>query len=64
MTEMAKKTHKMVLNDCRIKVRELENMVGISKSAVHRVLTENLNMRKLYRRRVSSLLTMEQKQRC
>ena len=47
MTEMVKKIYKMVLDDGRLKVRELADMVGISKSAVHRILTENLCMRKL-----------------
>ena len=37
-------------------------MVNISKSAVHRILAENLEMRKLCAR-VSRLLTIEQKQR-
>ena len=31
-TEMVKKIHKMVLDDRRLKVRELADMVGISKS--------------------------------
>lgn len=48
--EILKKIHKMVLNDQRLKVCELTDMVGISKSAVHRILTENLYMRKLYTR--------------
>jgi len=61
--EMVKKIHKMVLDDRRLKVRELADMVGISKSAVHRILTENLDMRKLCARWVPRLLTMEQKQR-
>ena len=60
---MVKKIHKMVLDDRRLKVLELADMVGISKSAVHRILTENLDMRKLYARWVPRLLTMEQKQR-
>ena len=38
-------------------------MVGIPKSAVHRILTDNLDMRKLRARWVPRLLTMEQKQR-
>ena len=62
-TQMVKKVHKMVLDDRRLKARELVDMVGISKRAVHRILTENLDMRKLCVRWVSSLLTMEQKQR-
>jgi hypothetical protein len=41
---------------------QLADMVGISKSALHRIFTENLNMRKLCARWVSRLLTMEQKQ--
>lgn len=61
--EMVKKIHKIVLDDRRLKVRELADMVGISKSAVHRILTENLDMRKLCARWVPRLLTLEQKQR-
>ena len=60
---MVRKFPKMVLADCRLKVRELADMVGISKSAVHRILTENLDMRKLCARQMPRLLTMEQKQR-
>ena len=43
-TQMVKKVHKMVLDDRRLKVRELVDMVGISKRAVHCILTENLDM--------------------
>ena len=60
---MMEKIHKMVLDDRGLKVRELADMVGISKRAVHRILTENLDMRKLCARWVPRLLTMEQKQR-
>ena len=38
-TEMVKKIHKMVLDDCRIKVRKFADMVGISKSAVNCIFT-------------------------
>ncbi|EFN78432.1 hypothetical protein EAI_13701, partial [Harpegnathos saltator] len=59
--EMVKKIHKMVLDDRRLKVRELADMVGISKSAVHRILIENLDIwRKLCARWMPRL---EQKQR-
>ena len=44
---MVKKIPKMVLDDRRLKVRELADMVGISKSAVHCILTKNVDMRKL-----------------
>ena len=61
-SEMVKKIHKAVLDDRRLKVRELADMVGISKSAVHRILTENLDIKKLCVRWVSRLLKTEQKQ--
>ncbi|KYN39277.1 hypothetical protein ALC56_06354 [Trachymyrmex septentrionalis] len=51
------------IQDRRLKVRELADMVNISKSAVHRILAENLEMRKLCARWVPRLLTIEQKQR-
>ena len=62
-TEMVKKIQKMVLDLRRLKVHELANMVNISKSAVHRILTETLDMRNMCPRWVPSLLKMEQKQR-
>ncbi|GFV73278.1 mariner transposase [Trichonephila clavipes] len=60
--EMAKKIHKAVLDDRRLKVCELADVVGISKSAVLRILSENLDMRKLCARWVARLLILEQKQ--
>ncbi|XP_023218736.1 uncharacterized protein LOC111620945 [Centruroides sculpturatus] len=64
MPEMVEKIHKMVLDDSQLKVQELADMVGISKSAVHHILTENLDIRKLCAKWVPHLLTMGQKQRC
>ncbi|GFX91168.1 mariner transposase [Trichonephila clavipes] len=54
--------HKAVLDDRRLKVRELSDIVGTSKSAVHRILSKNLDMRKLCVRWVPRLLTVAQKQ--
>ena len=62
-TEMVKKIHKMVLDNRRLKLRELADMVSISKSAINRILTENLDMRKICAKWVPRLLTMEQKER-
>ena len=59
---MVEKIHKMVLDNRRLKVRELADMVGISKSSVHRILTENLALRKLCARWMPHSLTMKQKQ--
>ena len=45
--DMVKKFHKMILDDRRLKIRELAEMIGILKSAIHRILTNDLKMRKL-----------------
>ncbi|GFV38897.1 mariner transposase [Trichonephila clavipes] len=45
--EMVKKIHKAVLDDRRLKVCVLEDIVGNSKMAVYCILSENLDMRKL-----------------
>lgn len=44
---MVPKIHKMAFDSPRLKMRELADKVGISKSVVRRVFTENLDMRKL-----------------
>ncbi|KYN39218.1 hypothetical protein ALC56_06405 [Trachymyrmex septentrionalis] len=48
--------HRCDRSDRRLQVRELADMVNISKSAVHRILAENLEMRKLCARWVPRLL--------
>ena len=53
----------MVLDDRRLKVRKLSNMIRISKNAVHRILPKNFDMRELCSRWVLRLLSMERKQR-
>jgi hypothetical protein len=53
----------MVLDNRRLKLREVADMIGISKNATHRILAENLNLRKLCARWVPHLLTMAQKPR-
>ncbi|XP_055375401.1 uncharacterized protein LOC129608102 [Condylostylus longicornis] len=60
--ETFKKIHKIILDDRRLKVRELADIVGLSKSAIHRILTENLDMKKLSARWVPRLLTIDHKQ--
>ena len=42
--EMETKMDKMVLDASRLNVRELAYIVGITKSSIHRILTENLDM--------------------
>ncbi|KAL6255483.1 hypothetical protein P5V15_013817 [Pogonomyrmex californicus] len=51
----------MVLDDRRIKIREIAEAMGISKEHVCHILTEELDMRKLSARWVPHLLTLDQK---
>ena len=51
----------MVLDDRRIKVREIAGFMNMSKERVCRTLNQHLGMRKLSARWVQSLLTLDQK---
>ena len=55
------KIHQMVLDNRRIKVREIEEAMNISKERVCHILNEDLGMRKLSARWVPRLLTLDQK---
>ena len=57
--ETIDKVHDMVMEDRRLKVRELANIVGISTERVHHILHEKLAMKKLCARWVPRLLTLE-----
>lgn len=59
---MAQKINKIVLDDRQLKVRKLADTVGTSKSAVHRIFTKNLYVKKLCSNWVPRLFTTEQKQ--
>ncbi|GFW99567.1 histone-lysine N-methyltransferase SETMAR [Trichonephila clavipes] len=55
------KVHQMLLDDHRIKVREIEEAVNISKERVCYILNQHFGMRKLSTRWVPCLLTLDQK---
>jgi hypothetical protein len=38
--------HKMIMEDYRLKVREIDEAVGMSSEQVHHILTEELGMKK------------------
>lgn len=59
--EMVNKIHDIVLQDRRVKVREIAEMVRISDERVRNILHQHLNMRKLSARWVPRLLTIDQK---
>ena len=59
--EMIEKIHRIVMEDRRIKVREIAEIVGISVRVVHNILHEKLKMKKMCARWVPRLLTINQK---
>src|SRR5436190_23148743 len=54
------KVHEMVLDDRRIKVREIAEVMKMSKESVCHILNQHLDMRKLSARWVPRLLTLDQ----
>ena len=58
---MINKIHDIVLNNPKVKVREIAEIVFISTERVANILHTNLCMRKLCARRVPQLLTIDQK---
>jgi [histone H3]-lysine36 N-dimethyltransferase SETMAR len=59
--EMISKIHGIVLEDRRVKVREIAETVGISTERVHNILHQKLEMKKLCARWVPRLLTIDHK---
>ena len=55
------KVHQMVLDDRRIKVREIPEVMKMSKERVCHILHQDLGMRKLSARWVPRLLTLDQR---
>lgn len=59
--DMVNKIHDIVLTDCRVKIKEIGDIVDISIERIQNILHEKLGMRKLSARWVPRLLTEEQK---
>ena len=57
-----KEVRTLVMQDCRITVRELTDRVGVSIGSVHTILTADLGLRRVSAKFVPKLLTVEQKQ--
>ena len=57
--EMINKNHDIVLNDLKVKVREMAEIVSISTERVVNILHTHLCMRKLCGRWVPRLLTID-----
>lgn len=59
--ETIEKIHDMVMEDRKLKVRDIAETLGISYDRVHNILHEYLHMRKLSARWVPRLLTIDHK---
>jgi histone-lysine N-methyltransferase SETMAR len=62
--ETIEQVHDMVLDDRRMKVREIAKTIGISKERVGYILHEELDMKKVCARCLPRLLTADQKRTC
>lgn len=60
--ENVKKIHKIILENRKVKLAEIADIVKISIERVHHIVHEYLGMRKLYAKWVPRELTMDQKQ--
>ena len=60
--ENTKKLHQRILDDCKLKLREIAKELKISEGNVFTILHEHLSMRKLCSKWVQHLLTVDQKQ--
>jgi predicted transcriptional regulator len=54
----------LILEDCRLTVREIADEVGISTGSAHSILTEDLHMCRVVAKFVPKLLAQEQRQLC
>lgn len=61
--EMVNKIHDLVMDDRRIKIREIAYIVKISKDRIAYILKEHLNMKKLSARWVPRLLSVDHKRK-
>jgi len=59
--DIVEKIHGMIMENRRMKVREIAEAVGISTERVHNILHEKLHVKKLCTRWVPRLLTLDQK---
>jgi DNA-binding Xre family transcriptional regulator len=59
--EIIEQVHDMVLDDRRMKVREIAETIGISKERVRYILHEELDVKRLCTKWVPRLLTVDKK---
>ncbi|XP_050684031.1 histone-lysine N-methyltransferase SETMAR-like [Leptidea sinapis] len=61
--ENVKKVKEMVMNDCRVAIKEVADDVGISVGSCHEIFSVVLGMKRVAAKFVPKLLNFEQKQR-
>ena len=55
--EVIEKVRQILMEDCRLTLREIVEEVGISRGSVHSILTEDLCMRRVSAKFIPKLLT-------
>ena len=60
--ENIKKAHKIILENRKVKLQEIADIMKMSKGSVFTILHEHLSMRKLFSKWVPRSLTVDQKQ--
>ena len=60
--EVMDQVHVKVLEDRRIRIQEIAGEMGISTGSVQTILTEDLNLRRVYAKFVPKMLTKQQKE--
>lgn len=60
--ENIKRIHRIILDDSKVKVREVADIIQISTERVKNILHEHLDMKKVYAKWVPRSLTIDQKQ--
>ena len=59
---MIERVCQIICEDCRLTIDEVAMLVGISHETCHKILTEDLKMRRIASKFVPRLLSVDQKQ--
>jgi len=62
MPEMIERVHQIIREDRRLAIDDVSMLVGISHGTYHKILTEDLKMRRVTSKFMPRLLSVEQKQ--
>jgi histone-lysine N-methyltransferase SETMAR len=61
-SDVINKVRSLIMEDCRLTIREIANDIGISDGSAYAILTDDLGMRRMAAKFVPKLLSCEQKE--